>query len=174
MKIKLLCCWLVSLKQGTQISPAIVRSVYAPRTYYHTLYAERTVLPYPLRGAYCTFYYLRSRSGTRVPTSHAQFTNSTWPFVTLPDFERRGVATIELAEVMSMVMVPFVTDDTREDWEAYSVANQGWFQEGLDVRFNLKNRELFGSVAIPEEIYAVKGLSAARELGPGPYPWVYP
>jgi class 3 adenylate cyclase len=70
---------------------------------------------------------------------------------------------------MSMVMVPFVTDDTREDWEAYSVANQGWFQEGLDVRFNLKNRELFGSVAIPEEIYAVKGLSAARELGPGPY-----
>jgi hypothetical protein len=58
MKIKLLCCWLVSLKQGTQISPATVRSVYAPRTYYHTLYAERTVPS--------TIY--ASRTGTRVPT----------------------------------------------------------------------------------------------------------
>ena len=62
-------------------------------------------------------------------TSHAQFANQTWPFVTLPDFERRGMATSALAQVMSIIMVPLVTDETREAWEEYSVANQGWLAE---------------------------------------------
>ena len=75
-------------------------------------------------------------------TSHAIFSNSTWPEVTLPDFERRGRATSEIAEVMSMILVPLVTDDTRKDWEAYSVANQGWLEEGIIASASLaKERE---------------------------------
>ena len=107
-------------------------------------------------------------------TSHAISTNSTWPLVTLPDFERRGTATSKLAEVMSMIMAPLVTDESRSDWEAYSVDNQGWFAEGIEVQAQQKleaGKEFQKKpvAEIPDEIYRVSGLSAARERGPGPY-----
>jgi class 3 adenylate cyclase len=76
----------------------------------------------------------------------------------------------ELAEVISIILAPFVTDETRNEWERYSVENQGWFQEGLDVsNGNKRDLQVDNNFAIPEEIYRVDGLSAARERGPGPY-----
>jgi class 3 adenylate cyclase len=111
-------------------------------------------------------------------TSHAKYTNSTWPNVTFPDFERRGTAAIQLAEVMSVIMVPLVTDETRSEWESYSVENQGWFEDGLEVQeqqqsHQTSRRQMLQNVnvnnAIPEAIYREEGSRATIETGPGPY-----
>ena len=107
-------------------------------------------------------------------TSHARHTNSTWPNVTLPDFERRaGLVANELAKVMSIILVPVVTDSNRNEWEEYSVNNQDWFQEGMEVGnngdSNRRQRRLQSNSEIPPEIYRVDGLSAVREKGPGPF-----
>ena len=67
-------------------------------------------------------------------TSHAISSNSTFPFVTLPDFERHATHTLQLAEVVALLVFPIVTAETRQEWEAYSRANQAWLVEGLALQ----------------------------------------
>jgi len=67
-------------------------------------------------------------------TSHAISSNSTFPFVTLPDFERHATHTLQLAEVVALLVLPIVTAETRQEWEVYSRANQGWLVEGLSLQ----------------------------------------
>ena len=113
-------------------------------------------------------------------TSHALHYNMAWPNVTLPDFERQATATSRIAGVMSLFLVPLVQDWQREQWEEYSVANQAWLEEGLEVqkeedrRRRAQNSIVLGweednDLSIPEKIYRVEGLAPAPENGPGPY-----
>lgn len=64
-----------------------------------------------------------------------------WPNVTLDDFERRVTYTLDLAELVSIIFLPFVTKNTRAGWEAYSVANQHWYEEGLDFQGDVARYE---------------------------------
>lgn len=125
-------------------------------------------------------------------TSHAISSNSTFPFVTLPDFERHATYTLQLAEVVALLTFPIITQETRADWEAYSRANQGWLVEGLSIQHSAGNDEdavarlqgefdkgeIVDEDAIDEAnyqispvIYKVKpGTTEAEyEDGPGPY-----
>jgi hypothetical protein len=67
-------------------------------------------------------------------TSHALFANETWPFVTLPDFERRARLTLELAQFIGIFVLPLVTRENLEAWGNYSVANQAWYWEGMELQ----------------------------------------
>jgi hypothetical protein len=124
------------------------------------------------------------RSFAEALTSHAVSNGQTWPNVTLPDFERQGTATTRLADIMSLILVPIVSDWQRDGWEEYSIQNQAWLPEGLEVQREEaeKRGDLeigFGSggggspdpddLSIPEKIHRVDGLAPAQEDGPGPY-----
>lgn len=115
-------------------------------------------------------------------TSYAKATNSQWPYVVLPDFERRVHYTMELSDVLSIIFFPLVTTEERKSWEAFSVANQGWVQEGLDVQgipveeWDQENIDIteytFGSTPglnISNEIFRITSTTPEDEKGEGPY-----
>jgi hypothetical protein len=64
---------------------------------------------------------------SKATTSHALFLNMAWPNVTLPHFDIR--AHDERSRVEFVGFAPFVTPETREGWEAYSVENQDWIAQ---------------------------------------------
>jgi hypothetical protein len=66
-------------------------------------------------------------------SSSARHDNATWPLFTLPDFEFFGKGSRELSGALLLAFTPLVANSTRAAWEEYSVANQGWIQEGLEV-----------------------------------------
>ena len=67
-------------------------------------------------------------------TASAQETNSTWPYVTLHDFQQRSASTRSLSGAFYSVVLPIITDDTRKVWEQYSVANNWWLTEGREYQ----------------------------------------
>jgi class 3 adenylate cyclase len=70
-------------------------------------------------------------------SSYARGTNVTWPLVTLPDFDLRGGSTRSLADALSIMLLPVVTEETRASWEDYSVNHQDWIpQEAMDADLN--------------------------------------
>jgi hypothetical protein len=63
-------------------------------------------------------------------TAFAQEINSTWPFVTMNDFQERAASTRSLSGAYKVEILPIVTDQDRAEWEAYSVANKDWLDQG--------------------------------------------
>ena len=64
-------------------------------------------------------------------TAYAQSHNeTTWPFITLNDFQQRAASARSLSSAYFLELLPIVTDENREAWEHYSVANKGWLSEG--------------------------------------------
>ena len=59
--------------------------------------------------------------------SHARYSQSTWPEVVLPDFADRAAA---VSSVASLMILPVVQASGLSDWESFSVAQQGWLDEG--------------------------------------------
>eukprot|EP00934_Nitzschia_sp_Nitz4_P007367 Nitzschia sp. Nitz4//scaffold210_size37948//27282//29775//NITZ4_007693-RA/size37948-augustus-gene-0.20-mRNA-1//1//CDS//3329541939//7357//frame0 len=90
-------------------------------------------------------------------TSYAIASNSTWPNVVLPDFERRVANVRQQSDVISLMIFPFVTKEERSSWEEFSVANQDWLLEGLEVQ------------GMPEEEWDQENI-AAMEMAFGPSP----
>jgi hypothetical protein len=66
--------------------------------------------------------------------SHAQANNDTWPFVTLPHFALKMTKVLPLSDAFVLSMVPIVTPKQRADWEAYSVAHDGWVNENMAIQ----------------------------------------
>jgi len=64
-------------------------------------------------------------------SSYAHDTEATWPNVTLPDIEIRGAGIRVLSETAVINFYPLVTDETREGWEAYQIANRDYFDEAF-------------------------------------------
>ena len=117
-----------------------------------------------------------------------QVTNQqTWPNVTVDDFERRLAYTLDLAAVVGIIFVPFVTNETRKGYEAYTVENQGWLKEGLALQGDQQEiaasqpdelesiaimEKTWGdspNLTIPEQIFRVSGTGRSDETTEGPY-----
>ena len=67
-------------------------------------------------------------------TSYAIDSDSTWPNVTLPDYERKASRVMDLADVIAIFQFPLITSDTRAGWESYAMDHFGWLQDGLQTR----------------------------------------
>ena len=72
------------------------------------------------------------QSATDNIVSFALETNSTWPFVTISNFEARHVDFLQLTRASELILVPLVTEEDKPHWENYSVSNQDWIQESFD------------------------------------------
>lgn len=64
-------------------------------------------------------------------TSHAVATGASFPFVTLPDFERRAAFTQDISQTIALLTIYFVSAAERERWGNYTLSNSGWVLEGL-------------------------------------------
>jgi hypothetical protein len=71
--------------------------------------------------------------------SLARATNQTWPFVTLPDFAVRMSKVLPLSRTFVMQMLPLVTPSQRDEWEAYTVQNDYWVNESIEVQREFQN-----------------------------------
>jgi hypothetical protein len=60
--------------------------------------------------------------------------NNSWPFVTLPEYERRAGSTARLADLTTLHLIVRVETEERAAWDAYSNLNQGWYAEGFAVQ----------------------------------------
>lgn len=68
-------------------------------------------------------------------TSLVLFSNASLPLFTIPHYESRATDYQAVAEAESLTFAPVVPDSHREAYEAYTVENQGWIQEGLDHEY---------------------------------------
>lgn len=67
-------------------------------------------------------------------TSFAEDTNAVFPYVTIPHFEYRGQQLLQLSGAGHICWHVLVPGNETEKWNNYSVANQGWVQDGLDAQ----------------------------------------
>ncbi|KAL7569354.1 hypothetical protein ACA910_010443 [Epithemia clementina (nom. ined.)] len=70
--------------------------------------------------------------GTAV--SHQLFTNSFWPFVTIPNFAVKAQKILTLSRASVIGIYPKVMGADRTAWEEYALENQGWVDESLKVQ----------------------------------------
>lgn len=129
-------------------------------------------------------------------TSWAVHSDSHFPNVTLPDFERQAQNALLLSDCVGLFVINVVQTEERSGYEAYVNEHQGWINEGMEVQEETYNNieddrdtiqyladqfdkgnvtteqtnideELF----IPPVIYRIEegGTAGAPETGPGPY-----
>ena len=66
-------------------------------------------------------------------TSYALDTNVSWPFLTVPHFEKRGEKNNDLSKALHLSVVPLLEEELKEKWEDYASLNQDWIQEGVNA-----------------------------------------
>lgn len=78
-------------------------------------------------------------------TTYALENNLLFPQVTLPNFEMRGMNVRQQVGALRVDWFPFVTDEIRDDWEAYAVEHQSWLFPAVEreKNFRLKQDERF-------------------------------
>jgi class 3 adenylate cyclase len=122
-------------------------------------------------------------------TSHAIDTGSTFPNVTIPDFEVHADATRVRSRAPFVQYLPLVTDAIRKEWEAYATENQGHLipafakEMGLigaqDTKYNMTKPEAQGNRELQldsitdqtfrEEIWGSTGAGETEAPNTGPY-----
>ncbi|CAB9506880.1 Receptor-type guanylate cyclase gcy [Seminavis robusta] len=75
-------------------------------------------------------------------TAYAKNQNKSFPFVTLPDYNVRAGELAEIAGLATLVLFPMVEETDRKDYEAYTVANQGWKADACTAELGLSPEEL--------------------------------
>lgn len=79
--------------------------------------------------------------------SHAKYSNSEWPFVTMPDFAVKASKLLSLSKAIMVGTYPLVDTEERPKWENYTVENDAWVDTGLAVQ---KEDENFKGTQIEE------------------------
>jgi class 3 adenylate cyclase len=113
-------------------------------------------------------------------TSHALSTGATFPNVTIPNFEVHGASTRILADALLLFWMPLVTDETRDGWEEFSVANQNQLITSFIAETTLRDaqdelyesdRRLQALGEFHENIYGVgeDGSAVDKPEGSGPF-----
>ena len=67
-------------------------------------------------------------------TATAIANNSTWPFVTIDQFQQRSTSARSLSGSYFLQLAPIITNETRLAWEKYSVSNTGWLTEAREYQ----------------------------------------
>jgi hypothetical protein len=108
--------------------------------------------------------------------------NTTWPFVTLNDFQQRAATIREISKSLYVSIIPVVAEEDRSAWEDYSVKNMQWLddarayqeEEGLGFRSLQAADESQGisldfSSGIGDKIYTIGPNGPVADQGSGPY-----
>ena len=66
--------------------------------------------------------------------SYAEATNSSWPFVTLPNFAVRVAKIRSLTKAVCIGMYQYVTEAQRREWQNYSMEHSSWVDQGIAVQ----------------------------------------
>lgn len=66
--------------------------------------------------------------------SFANFTNQEWPFVTITDYAVRLAKVRSHSQAKIIQQSHFVTKEQRTKWENYTIMNDGWVQDSLNVQ----------------------------------------
>ena len=66
--------------------------------------------------------------------SYAKDKKDNWPFVTLPDFGPRMAKLLPQTDAFTITILPIVTPDQREEWEAYSIQNDEWVNQSITIQ----------------------------------------
>ncbi|CAB9524999.1 Receptor-type guanylate cyclase gcy [Seminavis robusta] len=64
----------------------------------------------------------------------AGYLNSSFPFHTEPQYEISGGFVDGMGGIMSAAFAPLVTEEQREEWANYTMANQGWIKESAYLK----------------------------------------
>ena len=101
-------------------------------------------------------------------TSLALSTGLRWPFVTVPHFEIRGGRARKDGLSETFGFSPLVAAEDKQEWEEYSIQNQGWVLEGrgIDVDDPAQASFLPTTPIIPTEISYVNENSTLSPYGP--------
>ena len=91
-------------------------------------------------------------------TTHVSETNKTFPFATVDSFRQKAAAARSLSEAIAFCTFPYITNETRSDWESYSQKNWEWIyhdlkHQELPENNPFKERPFF--VQDSEELYAM-------------------
>jgi hypothetical protein len=68
--------------------------------------------------------------------SYASSSNSTWPFVTVPNHAARVAKIRSLSKALIIQQYQIVAEEDRADWEIYANDNKGWVEDVLVTQIN--------------------------------------
>ena len=88
-----------------------------------------------------------------------------WPFVALPNFEKRAGSSRGLADLFSLVLMPIVSETDRAAWDRFAVNNQGWRAEGIALQRGVPVED----VVIDPIHSSIANFSMLPDISPGPY-----
>jgi class 3 adenylate cyclase len=102
-----------------------------------------------------------------------------WPMVTVPDFEVQGTNIRSRTGLLSVMLVPFVTQVERPSWETYAVENRDWVKVGVDYENEISDMSS-SRRKLQEELEFIDGVGtkifrlattsrAVIQDGPGPF-----
>ena len=100
-------------------------------------------------------------------TATAIANNSTWPFVTIDQFQQRAASSRALSGSSFLHISPIVTDETRTAWEAYSVANKGWLREAREYQAEKGLGDKGGDPVIYNQIVVMDDSGNGIKVDPG-------
>jgi hypothetical protein len=66
--------------------------------------------------------------------SYAESSNSTWPYVTIPHFAVRAAKMLSNSNLLYVSVLPLVKPQDRVAWEDYSMINDYWVNETMDLQ----------------------------------------
>jgi hypothetical protein len=99
--------------------------------------------------------------------AHARYSNSTWPFVTLPDFGIQATKLLRLSKAMNMGINMIVKPDERDTWQKYASENHGWIDESVEIQSN--DEDWYGPIVREYNTsYDIYGFAGPVQE-PGPY-----
>lgn len=85
--------------------------------------------------------------------SEAKTTNQSWPFVTINDYAVRCVRLLSMTSLLTITVVPLVTNETRAEWEIYTNTSKNveWLDNAIELQDTWKG--YFGPPASELEQY---------------------
>lgn len=96
--------------------------------------------------------------------------NVSFPFMTMPDFEHRAAHVGKLADAMSLAFFPLITEEQRDEFDAYAQEHQGWRAEGMSYRTGQSLEEVQELLKpIAPSIWGIYKDGPGTETRPGPY-----
>jgi len=96
--------------------------------------------------------------------SYAERSNSTWPYVTIPDFSVRAAKVLSLSKASVFGVYARVTADDRAGWEQWANENNDWINESIEVQE--RQGEELSMWSEPEAISGVEGYLPTEHPGP--------